>query len=64
MPAAEFVEQCLVNAGVLMTPGTAFGRGGEGFVRMTLNAEVTSLEQAIGKLESWFATSPFTPRGG
>jgi len=64
MPAAEFVEQCLVNAGVLMTPGTAFGRGGEGFVRMTLNAEVTSLERAIGKLESWFATSPFTPLDG
>jgi len=42
-----FTRELLNRAGVLMTPGTAFGAQGEGHVRMALVADREELETAI-----------------
>ncbi len=47
-----FVEQLLDRAGVLVTPGDAFGPSGEGFVRLALvrtPEEISAAVEAIGK---------------
>ena len=42
----EFVRRLLDDAGVLVTPGSAFGPSGEGFVRMAL----VQSEETLGKI--------------
>jgi LL-diaminopimelate aminotransferase len=45
--SAEFAARVLEEAGVVITPGTGFGPGGEGYVRMTLTVPEARLEEAI-----------------
>ncbi len=46
----EFATKALTEAGVLLTPGVGFGRGGEGYVRATLTVEEGVLEEAAERL--------------
>ncbi|RMF84244.1 MAG: LL-diaminopimelate aminotransferase [Nitrospirae bacterium] len=48
--AADFAARVLQEAGVVITPGTGFGRGGEGYVRMTLTVPEERLEEAIERM--------------
>ena len=50
MTSSEFALSVLQNTGVVFTPGSAFGEGGEGFVRVSLIAECDRLREAIGRL--------------
>ena len=50
MSSSEFALSVLQNTGVVFTPGSAFGEGGEGFVRVSLIAECDRLREAIGRL--------------
>ena len=54
VPAAttewEFVGALLDDAGVVVTPGSAFGPGGEGYFRISLVAELAVLRQAIARI--------------
>ncbi|WJE14220.1 aminotransferase class I/II-fold pyridoxal phosphate-dependent enzyme [Halobacillus sp. ACCC02827] len=49
--SAEFCEKMLDNAGVIITPGTAFGEGGEGYVRISLSVPLDRLEQAVIRMK-------------
>ncbi|MEM8614628.1 MAG: aminotransferase class I/II-fold pyridoxal phosphate-dependent enzyme, partial [Cyanobacteria bacterium P01_H01_bin.105] len=51
MTAADFAFHVLQNTGVVVTPGSAFGEGGEGFVRVSLIAEEDRLKEAIQRLK-------------
>jgi LL-diaminopimelate aminotransferase len=51
--SVEFVGAALENARVSLTPGTVFGAGGEGFVRIALTAPVARLEEAMDRLKEW-----------
>ena len=51
MTAADFALYVLQKTGVVMTPGSAFGEGGEGYVRVSLIAEEDRLNEAIQRLE-------------
>ncbi|MBI5482674.1 MAG: LL-diaminopimelate aminotransferase [Deltaproteobacteria bacterium] len=51
MPALEFTMRLLREAGVVATPATGFGAGGEGFVRFALTAPVARLREAVARLE-------------
>lgn len=42
----DFVMQLVAQAGVLVTPGNAFGPGGEGYVRIALVQDEAGLKQA------------------
>ncbi|MGP3561871.1 aminotransferase class I/II-fold pyridoxal phosphate-dependent enzyme [Geobacillus sp. BK01] len=50
--AAEFAARLLDEAGVIVTPGTAFGSGGEGYVRVSLAAP---LERLLEAAQRWAA---------
>jgi LL-diaminopimelate aminotransferase len=45
-----FTRDALENDGVVVLPGTAFGRGGEGFFRIALTVGVDRLREGIGRL--------------
>lgn len=52
---ASFVTAALEQAGVSLTPGTVFGPGGEGFVRISITASLERLQQAMDRLGEWQA---------
>ncbi|MCS7011718.1 MAG: aminotransferase class I/II-fold pyridoxal phosphate-dependent enzyme [Anaerolineales bacterium] len=49
----EFCERILEEAGVGVVPGSAFGRLGEGFVRMTIAASDAEVETGFRALLTW-----------
>jgi LL-diaminopimelate aminotransferase len=50
--SADFTAHLLENAGVLTTPGSGFGEGGEGYIRMTLCTGKERLAEAIARIEA------------
>ncbi len=54
MSAEELADHILEKAGVLVVPGTAFGEGGEGCIRMSFAADRASLEEAVRRLGQLF----------
>ncbi|MBH0228912.1 aminotransferase class I/II-fold pyridoxal phosphate-dependent enzyme [Halobacillus yeomjeoni] len=46
-----FAEKMLDEAGVILTPGTAFGPNGEGFVRISLSVPIERLVQAVERMK-------------
>lgn len=49
--SVEFVKLLLDKAGVIVTPGSAFGPSGEGYVRMALVQDEPQIREAIAKIE-------------
>jgi LL-diaminopimelate aminotransferase len=47
----QFAMDMLERAGVMVTPGSAFGPSGEGYVRMALVQEEDILLQAVRRVE-------------
>ncbi|MGB3208927.1 MAG: aspartate aminotransferase [Crinalium sp.] len=52
MTSTDFALSVLQQTGVVMTPGNAFGSGGEGYVRISLIAECDRLGEALQRLEA------------
>ncbi len=50
LSSGEFAFMLLQKAGVVVTPGTAFGEGGEGYVRISLIADCDRLAEAVDRL--------------
>ena len=48
--STEFALSTLEKTGVVLTPGNAFGAGGEGYVRVSLIADLPRLGDAIERL--------------
>ncbi|WP_173916775.1 aminotransferase class I/II-fold pyridoxal phosphate-dependent enzyme [Halobacillus sp. Marseille-Q1614] len=46
----SFSQKILEEAGVILTPGTAFGAGGEGYVRLSLSVPSARLEEAACRM--------------
>ena len=53
MPSLEICERILEGAGVGLVPGSAFGAGGEGFVRMTIAASDEVVEAGFRAIMEW-----------
>jgi LL-diaminopimelate aminotransferase len=51
MDSTTFALTTLQRTGVVLTPGNAFGIGGEGYVRMSLIANLDRLKEAIDRLK-------------
>jgi len=49
----SFAVAALEEAGVSLTPGTVFGPGGEGFLRLSITAPLERLQQAMHRLNDW-----------
>jgi len=50
--SVSFAERMLKEAGVAITPGSGFGKGGEGFVRFSLTVSSERLQEAIERLKA------------
>ena len=61
--SAEFAAWLLREAGVAVTPGSAFGPGGEGHVRLSFATSRDVLEEAVERMAKALRTAP-RPNGG
>ena len=50
-----FARRLLEEAGVAVVPGSAFGPGGEGYLRFSFAAKEGEIEEAFDRLERYFA---------
>ena len=48
----EFAVELVKKSGVLVTPGSAFGPSGEGYVRMALVQDEPELKKGIAAIEA------------
>jgi LL-diaminopimelate aminotransferase len=51
--SAGFSERLLEETDVLVSPGTSYGKFGEGYVRLSLTLSDEQLEKAVDRLSSW-----------
>lgn len=49
----EFATSLLEEAGVVVTPGTSYGKHGEGYIRLSLTIPDERLEEALTRLTAW-----------
>ena len=50
--SAELAELLLEEAGVAVLPGTAFGRNGAGYLRLSYANSIENIEEALGRMAS------------
>ncbi len=53
----EFCERLLREGYVAAVPGSAFGKGGEGYMRISYSYSMKSLREAMDRLETWIKGS-------
>lgn len=51
MSSEEFAERLLMEERVAVVPGSAFGQGGEGFVRCCYATSLANIEEALNRME-------------
>lgn len=51
LSSIEFAEKMLEEAGVIITPGTAFGPAGEGYFRISLSVQTERLQEAVNRMK-------------
>jgi LL-diaminopimelate aminotransferase len=51
-PSVEFADLLLDRAGVVVAPGRGYGRGGEGYVRISLTVTDDRLVEAMDRIAS------------
>jgi len=49
----EFATRLLEEAGVVVTPGTGYGKHGEGYIRLSLTAPDDKIEEGLARLSAW-----------
>jgi LL-diaminopimelate aminotransferase len=49
--SADFASQVLQKSGVLITPGTGFGQGGEGYIRIALTVDKERMKEVVARIE-------------
>jgi aspartate/methionine/tyrosine aminotransferase len=54
--SVAFRKRLLVDTGVALAPGKAFGAGGEGWLRLCFENESDHLHRAFDALEQWLDT--------
>ena len=59
--SAEFAQRRLEDLDVVVTPGSSYGRYGEGYIRLSLTTPDEQVEKGCQRIEGW---SIPTPRGG
>lgn len=57
LTSEEFCERLLREGYVAVVPGSAFGVGGEGYIRISYSYSMESLEEGMNRLEKWLKES-------
>jgi LL-diaminopimelate aminotransferase len=47
----QFAEKLLMEAGIIVTPGIAFGENGEGYIRISLSVSSERLDEAVERMK-------------
>ncbi|MOA47291.1 LL-diaminopimelate aminotransferase [compost metagenome] len=47
----EFIDTFLIEKNIFLTPGTIFGRNGEGYIRFSLCIKEEKIQEAIDRLD-------------
>jgi len=55
----SFAELVLAKAGVVITPGTGYGRNGSGYFRMALTIEKERIQEALERIKNTIGTVTF-----
>ncbi len=55
--SVDFTKKLLDEAGIAVTPGSGYGKMGEGYIRLSLTISDDRLEQGIDRLSSWHRSS-------
>jgi LL-diaminopimelate aminotransferase len=50
--SVSFTERVLKETGVVITPGSGFGKSGEGYVRFSLTVPSERLQEAVGRIKT------------
>jgi LL-diaminopimelate aminotransferase len=50
--SVSFTERVLKETGVVITPGSGFGKSGEGYVRFSLTVSSERLKEAVGRIKA------------
>jgi LL-diaminopimelate aminotransferase len=53
----DFTKKLLDEAGIAVTPGTGYGKEGEGYIRLSLTISDDRLEQGMNRLLAWHRRS-------
>lgn len=56
--SARFATMLLEEKGIVVTPGSAYGEHGEGYIRLSLTVPDADLEKALARLEGWQVPPP------
>ncbi|MBE5997496.1 MAG: pyridoxal phosphate-dependent aminotransferase [Lachnospiraceae bacterium] len=56
LTSEEFAERLLEEGHVALSPGSAFGPSGEGFVRMSYATSVEKIEEGVRRIAAWMKT--------
>ena len=59
--SAELAQRLLEDLDVVVTPGSSYGRYGEGYIRLSLTTPDEQVEKGCQRIESWSLPAP---RGG
>ncbi len=51
--SVDFTKKLLNEVGIAVTPGTGYGKEGEGYVRFSLTISDDRLEEGVNRLSSW-----------
>ena len=55
MSSEDFAERLLMEEGVAVVPGSAFGPSGEGFIRCCYAASIENIEEALVRMGRFMA---------
>jgi LL-diaminopimelate aminotransferase len=55
--SVDFTRKLLDESGIAVTPGTGYGKEGEGYIRLSLTIPDDRLEEGINRLSSWHRRS-------
>jgi LL-diaminopimelate aminotransferase len=62
--SVDFANDVLEQVGVVVTPGTGYGKNGEGYVRVSLTVPDAALVKGLSRLAGWHdRKSKFKPKG-
>ena len=52
MSSSEFAGYVIDKCGIVITPGTAFGKYGEGYFRMSVTVATDRIKEAVSRLKA------------
>jgi LL-diaminopimelate aminotransferase len=59
----DFCAELLDEASVVVTPGTGYGKYGEGYIRLSLTTPDERVKEGLARLEKWGATLKSSKKG-